>query len=93
MIDDPLTEGTERGSKIAEIGQGMYSFPVKDELELLMVTFLGENLVLQKVREIPVVGGSGIFRFSHGYALAKTVEFNFKNGNAVVEYDVCEMHF
>ncbi|MFQ6635341.1 hypothetical protein Gotur_012196 [Gossypium turneri] len=36
---------------------------------------------------MPIVGGSGIFRFARGYALAKTVWFN-KNGDAIVEYNV-----
>ena len=108
MIDDPLTEGTEHGSKIVGRAQGMYSFPTKTEPALLMVinfsflegiyngstiSILGRNPVLQKVREMPIVGGTGMFRFSHGYALAKTAHFNPKNGDAVVEYDVYVMHF
>ncbi|KAK1400927.1 Dirigent protein [Heracleum sosnowskyi] len=108
MIDDPLTEGTERGSKIVGRAQGMYAFPTKTDAALLMVinfsflegeyngstiSILGRNPVLEKVREMPVVGGSGVFRFCHGYALAKTVRFNIKTGDAVVEYDVYVMHF
>ncbi|KAJ9559201.1 hypothetical protein OSB04_013815 [Centaurea solstitialis] len=34
---------------------------------------------------MPVVGGSGLFRFARGYAQAKTHSFDFKTGNAVVE--------
>ncbi|KAK1370474.1 Dirigent protein [Heracleum sosnowskyi] len=108
MIDDPLTEGTERGSKIVGRAQGMYAFPTKTDAALLMVinfsflegeyngstiSILGRNPVLEKVREMPVVGGSGVFRFCHGYALAKTVRFNINTGDAVVEYDVYVMHF
>ncbi|KAL8109614.1 dirigent protein 19-like [Apium graveolens] len=108
MIDDPLTQGTERGSKIVGRAQGMYALPTKTDAALLMViifsflegeyngstiSILGRNPVLEKVREMPVVGGSGVFRFSHGYALAKTVRFNIKTRDAVVEYDVYVMHF
>lgn len=40
MIDDPLTEGTERGSKIEERAQGMYFFPAKSESALLASLWL-----------------------------------------------------
>ncbi|WOH04414.1 hypothetical protein DCAR_0623823 [Daucus carota subsp. sativus] len=36
---------------------------------------------------MPVVGGSGMFRFSHGYAMAKT--FRSDQKVAVVVYDDC----
>ncbi|PPD70511.1 hypothetical protein GOBAR_DD32611 [Gossypium barbadense] len=49
------------------------------------------NAVLDAVREMPIVGGSGIFRFASGYALAKTVWLN-KNGDAIVEYNVTVVH-
>lgn len=45
------------------------------------------------VREMPVVGGSGLFRFARGYAQAKTHSIDFKTGNAVVEYDVFVLHY
>lgn len=107
MIDDPLTEGTEHGSKVVGRAQGMYASPSKKDAALLMVvnfvflegkyngsavTILGRNPVLETVREMPVVGGSGIFRFSRGYVLAKTVRFNQNTGDAVVEYDVYIRH-
>lgn len=50
------------------------------------ISIRGRNQILQKVREMPVVGGSGMFRFSHGYAMAKT--FRSDQKVAVVVYDV-----
>nr|KJB44164.1 hypothetical protein B456_007G238200 [Gossypium raimondii] len=47
----------------------------------LVTTFMGNA----------TVGGSRIFRFGRGCALAKTVWFN-KNGNAIVEYNVTVVH-
>ncbi|MBA0861137.1 hypothetical protein Goshw_024836, partial [Gossypium schwendimanii] len=36
---------------------------------------------------MPVIGGSGVFRFARGYAEARTHTFDLKTGNAVVEYN------
>ncbi|KAG5539146.1 hypothetical protein RHGRI_019637 [Rhododendron griersonianum] len=49
---------------------------------------LGRNRVLDPVREMPIVGGSGLFMFARGYALARTVQYSLKTGDAVVEYNV-----
>lgn len=38
---------------------------------------------------MPVIGGSGIFRFARGYVQASTHTVDFKTGDAVVEYNVC----
>ncbi|TXG49794.1 hypothetical protein EZV62_025669 [Acer yangbiense] len=43
--------------------------------------------------EMPIVGGSGVFRFARGYAQAKTYSWNPKTGNAVVEYNVYVLHY
>ena len=51
------------------------------------ISILGRDQILQKVREIPVVKCSGMLRFSHGYALAKT--FRIDQKVADVEYDRC----
>ncbi|KAL2478376.1 Dirigent protein 21 [Forsythia ovata] len=107
MIDDPLTGGPEPGSKLVGRAQGMYSMASQYDGSLLMVvnfvftegkfngssvSVLGRNPVLDAVREMPVVGGSGIFRFARGYALVKTYQYNIKSGDAVVEYNVFVMH-
>ncbi|KAJ7982292.1 Dirigent protein [Quillaja saponaria] len=107
MMDDPLTEGPEPDSKIVGRAQGMYALASQHEMGLLMVlnfaftegiyngsalSILGRNPILKKVREMPIVGGSGIFRFARGYALAKTVWLDRKSGDAVVEYNVTVSH-
>lgn len=108
MMDDPLTEGPESDSKVVGHAQGMYALASLDELgKLLMamnlafvdgdfngstITVMGRNSVFDDVREMPVVGGSGKFRFARGYALAKTHTFDVATGNAVVEYDVYVLH-
>lgn len=108
MINDRLTEGLEPTSKAVGRAQGMYAVASQHDLGLLMVinfaflegkyngsalSILGRNPVLHSVREMPIVGGSGVFRLARGYALAKTVRFNPKTGDAVVEYNVSVLHF
>ncbi|KAJ9190598.1 hypothetical protein P3X46_001783 [Hevea brasiliensis] len=108
MIDDPLTEGPEPTSKLVGRAQGMYSLASQHDIGLLMVmdfafvegmyngstlSILGRNPVLNTVREMPIVGGSGLFRYARGYALARTVSADQKTGNAVVEYNISVVHF
>lgn len=108
MMDDILTEEAEPNSKIVGRAQGIYGMASKSDLSLLMVlTFvfmegdyngssisvLGRNPVFQEVREMPVVGGSGVFRSANGYALAHTVWSDFKTGDAIVEYNAYVTHY
>ncbi|XP_059427863.1 dirigent protein 22-like [Corylus avellana] len=108
MMDDPLTLQPESGSTLVGRAQGIYALASQEEAGLLMVlnfvfvegeyhgstlSVLGRNSVFSAVREMPIVGGSGIFRFARGYALARTHTFDLKTGDAVVEYDVYAMHY
>ncbi|KAL3829775.1 hypothetical protein ACJIZ3_018577 [Penstemon smallii] len=108
MIDDALTQGPKRDSKIIGRAQGMYSVAAQNDMALLMVvtfgftegiyngsgiSMLGRNHVLDNIREMPIVGGSGLFRFARGYALVHTVWFDVKTGDASVEYNVFVRHF
>ncbi|GLU10589.1 hypothetical protein SLE2022_273820 [Rubroshorea leprosula] len=108
MFDDALTEGPESTSKLVGKAQGMYGIAAQQELSLLMVinfaftegayngssiSIVGRNPVLNDMREMPVVGGSGVFRSARGYALAHTVRFDMKTGDATVEYNVYVSHY
>lgn len=108
MIDNPLTLGTELSSKMVGRAQGFYASASLEEIGLLMtmnfafiegkyngstLTVLGRNPVFNKVREMPVVGGSGLFRFARGYAEARTHTIDLKTGDATVEYNVYVMHY
>ncbi|KAK8917037.1 hypothetical protein KSP39_PZI023281 [Platanthera zijinensis] len=108
MMDDPLTEGPHPGSKLLGHAQGIYALASKEEAGALLMamnfaflagefngstlTVLGRNPVFSDVREMPVVGGSGRFRFARGYVLARTHKFSLLTGDAVVEYDVYVRH-
>ncbi|KAL4272305.1 hypothetical protein GQ457_13G011830 [Hibiscus cannabinus] len=108
MADDPLTEAPERTSKLVGKAQGIYASAAQDQVGFLMVmnfafmegkyngsslSLLGRNTVLSTVREMPIVGGSGLFRFARGYAQAKTHTLDLKTRNAVVEYNVYVFHY
>ncbi|KAG8371742.1 hypothetical protein BUALT_Bualt13G0119700 [Buddleja alternifolia] len=108
MIDNPLTLGPELSSKLVGKAQGFYALASQEEIGLLMamnfvitdgkyngstITILGRNAILNHVREMPVIGGSGIFRFARGYAEARTHTVNFKTGDATVEYNIYVMHY
>ncbi|KAJ8748787.1 hypothetical protein K2173_011342 [Erythroxylum novogranatense] len=108
VMDDPLTEGPEPSSKVVGRAQGIYAVASQHEFGLLMVlnfaflegiyngstlSILGRNLVLENIREMPIVGGSGVFRYARGYALAKTFSFAPSSGVAIVEYNVTVLHF
>ncbi|XP_019159254.1 PREDICTED: dirigent protein 22-like [Ipomoea nil] len=106
MFDDALTETPDRRSKLVGRAQGMYAVTAQQEVDLLFVVnfaftegkyngssiaVVGRNPVADDVREMPVVGGSGLFRFAQGYALVHTVAID--RTTAVVEYNVFVQHF
>ncbi|XP_052176522.1 dirigent protein 22-like [Diospyros lotus] len=108
MMDDPLTVKPQLSSKQVGRAQGIYASAAMEELGFLMVlnfaftegkyngsnlSVLGRNTVFSAVREMPVVGGSGVFRFARGYAEARTHWLNFTSGDAVVEYNVYVFHY
>jgi hypothetical protein len=108
MMDDPLTVKPEIGSKLVGRAQGIYASASQSEVSFLMalnfvftegkhngstLSILGRNNVFSGIREMPIVGGSGLFRLARGYAQAKTHEIDFKTGNATVEYNVYVFHY
>ncbi|MED6128484.1 hypothetical protein PIB30_098402 [Stylosanthes scabra] len=108
MVDNPLTEEQDIRSKVVGRAQGTYALASQHDLGFKMVMnflftegvyegstlcMLGRNGVLESLREMPIVGGSGVFRFARGYALANTVWSSNTSGNAIVEYHVWVYHF
>ncbi|MBA0742838.1 hypothetical protein Gogos_015853, partial [Gossypium gossypioides] len=95
VMDDPLTISPDIGSKLVGKAQGIYALASQTEASLLMafnfafvegkyngsnLSVLGRNPVFSAVREMPVIGGSGVFRFARGYTEAKTRTFDLKTG-------------
>uniref|UniRef100_A0A7N0UNC4 Dirigent protein n=1 Tax=Kalanchoe fedtschenkoi TaxID=63787 RepID=A0A7N0UNC4_KALFE len=108
MIDNLLTTGPELSSKTVGRAQGFYALASLGDISLFMsmnfefvggkyngstITVQGRNPVFDKVREMPVIGGSGLFRFARGYVEARTQWFDLKTGDACVEYNVYVLHY
>ncbi|CAN0927581.1 Dirigent protein 2 [Linum grandiflorum] len=98
MADDPLTAGPELNSTLVGRAQGMYgSAALTGQTAYFMVfnfVFVaGRNAIFDDVREMPVVGGTGVFRFARGYAEARTYKVDTVKFNVVVEYDVYVSHY
>lgn len=54
---------------------------------------LGRNAPYLPAREIPIVGGTGVFRLARGFARTKTYQFNPTTTNGVYEYNVVVIHY
>ncbi|XP_021893943.1 LOW QUALITY PROTEIN: dirigent protein 22-like [Carica papaya] len=108
VIDDPLTVSPEVNSTVVGRAQGIYVGASQSEIAYSMVinfaftegkykgsnlSLLGRNAIRSGVREMPIVGGSGVFRFARGYAQAKTYTSDLKTRNSIVEYNVYVFHY
>ncbi|XP_061346366.1 pterocarpan synthase 1-like [Gastrolobium bilobum] len=108
MIDDRLTVAPEPDSELVGKAQGFYASSSQDGVGLTMtITFvftegthngstlslLGRNMLDFPVREMPIVGGTGDFRFARGFAQAKTHSLDFTTGNGIEEFDVYVFHY
>ncbi|XP_004296168.1 PREDICTED: dirigent protein 19-like [Fragaria vesca subsp. vesca] len=109
MFDNALTQGPDPSSKLLGRAQGFYGFASQEDITLLLsqnfafvhgkyngstITLMGINSIFNKVRELSVIGGSGLFRFARGYALVTTQSFNAsKSEDAIVEYNIYVLHY
>ncbi|KAK4401423.1 Dirigent protein 21 [Sesamum angolense] len=107
-IDDPLTQGPSPDSPIVGRAQGLFGSTSLDKISYHMtfnfvfttgkyngstLSLVGHNPFMDEYRELPIVGGSGVFRLARGTALLNTLTFNSTSGDAVVEYHVVVLHY
>ncbi|KAH6770368.1 hypothetical protein C2S52_015171 [Perilla frutescens var. hirtella] len=52
------------------------------------VSIAGRNEVLLPQRELPVIGGTGLFRLARGYAITSSYSFDVATNYAVLEYKI-----
>ncbi|KAK7401092.1 hypothetical protein VNO78_12407 [Psophocarpus tetragonolobus] len=106
IMDDFLTEGPSPSSKLVGRSQGMYATSSQHGFDFFMATsflftegiYNGSTLSIvgrnadMPTREIPIVGGTGVFRYARGSAWLTTYMFNVTSGVAIVEYNVSVVH-
>ncbi|CAL4993952.1 unnamed protein product [Urochloa decumbens] len=102
-IDDALTEEPDLASRAVGRAQGFYLMASRSADQLLLsgnmvftagkyngstVAMMGRDAILDEVRELPVVGGTGAFRDAAGFVQIRTHSFNASNNNAVLKVDM-----
>ncbi|XP_038724979.1 dirigent protein 23-like [Tripterygium wilfordii] len=107
VIDNPLRSSGDPNSTLVGRAQGLYIFASLSEPALFIsatYTFVsgdyngssfsvvGLNKVRDPVREIPVVGGTGKFRFASGYSFLRTFSVDSLNNN-IIGYNVTLRHY
>ncbi|XP_027351338.1 dirigent protein 19-like [Abrus precatorius] len=108
IFENPLTLGPHLSSKLVGKAQGFYASTSQSEVDMLVamnfaftegkyngssITILGRDPIFNEVREMPVIGGTGLFRFARGYAQLRTHSFLAETKDAVVEYNVYVLHY
>ncbi|KAL2337115.1 hypothetical protein Fmac_011561 [Flemingia macrophylla] len=107
VMDDAMTEGPEMGSKHVGRAQGLFGLASLEDLGMFMLTnfaftegefagstlsMVGRNPISEQNREMPIVGGTGAFRFATGYAIANSLDSVSTPQHFVVEYNVTVRH-
>ncbi|CAO2815574.1 unnamed protein product [Amaranthus hypochondriacus] len=107
MLDEWLTVGPEPSSKLLGRAQGFSGSASQESVSSMMgltysftdgmfngssFVILGRNELLNPVKELPVIGGTGLFRMARGFALARTYYFNVTLGVVIVGYNVTIFH-
>ncbi|KAG7948164.1 hypothetical protein I3843_14G134100 [Carya illinoinensis] len=108
MIDDPLRLGANISFKLIGRSQGFYASASQQDVDPFMVmnfvftegkyngstiTILGRNPVFHHVRELSVIGDTGLFRFARGFAEIRTHVLDLKTLDAIVRYNVYVLHY
>ncbi|KAL3631305.1 hypothetical protein CASFOL_024289 [Castilleja foliolosa] len=103
VLDDLITAGPDRNSKKLGRAQGIIISSDLQELSLAMninivftagpykgstLSILGRNAIGTTSRELPVVGGTGIFRMARGFAISNTHAYDTTGNYGVLEYTV-----
>ncbi|XP_057500904.1 pterocarpan synthase 1-like [Actinidia eriantha] len=103
-MDNPLNVGPSQASKVIGRAQGLYGSSSMEEPCNVVIfthgpyngctlTVLGHNPILHPNREMPVIGGSGVFRLARGVVLLNIYSYDFTVGNLTVEYNVMVQHY
>ncbi|MED6205808.1 hypothetical protein PIB30_021094 [Stylosanthes scabra] len=107
VMDDVLTDEPGWSSNQVGRAQGMFVQASLQDLGIAMMTnfvftegkyagstisMLGRNAITEKIREMPIVGGTGVFRFARGFAIGYSVHSVSTREHYVVGYNVTVSH-
>lgn len=107
ITDNPLTQGVAPTSKLVGRAQGLCGSVGQREVAFLSsmnmfftdgtyngssISILGRNTPMNYISELPVVGGTGLFRYAHGYAMVRTRWVNTRTGDAIFWFNVTVFH-
>ncbi|ESW34358.1 hypothetical protein PHAVU_001G145800 [Phaseolus vulgaris] len=84
---------TQRAGLDLEIVMGMTLTFFEGEFNGSTLCVLGRNEIINPVREMPIIGGTGAFRFARGFVLARSVKVDYHKGDATVEYNIYVYHY
>ncbi|TKY62508.1 Dirigent protein 7 [Spatholobus suberectus] len=76
-----------------ELVMGMTLAFIEGEYNGSTLSVLGRNTIFSEVREMPIIGGTGAFRFARGFVQARSVWVDYEKGDATVEYNVYVFHY
>ncbi|KAH6824528.1 hypothetical protein C2S53_010342 [Perilla frutescens var. hirtella] len=103
VLDDSMTVEPDPSSYELGRAQGIATSADKEESSLCMnivfmftggeykggtLSIVGRRSLVYGDSEVPVVGGTGIFRGARGYAVANTYSEDAATGNYVMRYDM-----
>ncbi|KZV23793.1 dirigent protein 21-like [Dorcoceras hygrometricum] len=103
VVDDLLTAGPERDSEelgrvqglitssdleIPALAMNLNFFFTSGQYNGSTLSILGRNQIVNATRELPVVGGTGVFRLARGFAITSTYSFDPPTLYGVLEYTI-----
>ncbi|KAL0383969.1 UNVERIFIED_CONTAM: Dirigent protein 21 [Sesamum radiatum] len=103
VVDDLLTAEPDINSEVVGRVQGLITSADLETSALAMnlnfvftsgqysgstISILGRNQIMNKERELPVVGGTGVFRFARGYAITSTHSYDVETSYGILEYTI-----
>ncbi|KAL5133228.1 Dirigent protein 3 [Glycine soja] len=103
VYDNALTVGPEAYSKVVGKAEGLFASTSQTQVDILQIfnfaltqgkyngstiTFAGRMSQSEKVRELPIVGGSGVFKFATGYMETSSLSFDPQTRDNTFQFDV-----